>query len=145
MPFLADTNILLRVLQRGDPDHAIIRAALRKLKLRGETIHYLSQNLAEFWRVCTRPKSANGLGMSVPATDSWARVIERIFLLAPDRAEVHQEWRRIVVVNSVSGVQVHDARIVAAMRVHGISEILTLNIADFRRYPGIIAVHPRDV
>ena len=24
MPFLADTNILLRVLQRGDPDHAII-------------------------------------------------------------------------------------------------------------------------
>ena len=81
MPFLADTNILLRVLQRGDPDHAIIRAALRKLKLCGETIHYLSQNLAEFWRVCMRPKSANGLGMSVPATDSWARVIERIFLL----------------------------------------------------------------
>ena len=57
MPFLADTNILLRVLQRGDPDHIIIRAALRKLKLRGETIYYFSQNLAEFWRVCTRPKS----------------------------------------------------------------------------------------
>jgi predicted nucleic acid-binding protein len=145
MPFLADTNILLRVLQRGDPDHAIIRAALRKLKQRGERIHYVSQNLVEFWRVCTRPKSANGLGMSVPATDRWARVIERIFLLAPDRPEVHQEWRRIVVVNSVSGVQVHDARIVAAMRVHGITDLLTLNGADFRRYPGIIAVHPRDV
>ena len=55
MPFLADTNILLRVLQRGDPDHAVIRAALRKLKLRGETIHYLSQNLAEFWR-CSSPR-----------------------------------------------------------------------------------------
>ena len=36
MAFLADTNILLRVLQRSDPDHAIIRSALRKLKMNGE-------------------------------------------------------------------------------------------------------------
>jgi predicted nucleic acid-binding protein len=145
MAYLADTNVLLRVLQRGDPDHAIISAALRKLKLRGESIHYVSQNLVEFWRVCTRPKPVNGLGMSVPATDHWVRVIERIFRLAPDRPEVHEEWRRIVVVNNVSGVQVHDARIVAAMRVHGLTDLLTLNVADFSRYSGINTVHPRDV
>ena len=45
---------------------------------------------------------------------------------------------------AVSGVQVHDARLVAAMRVHGLDRLLTLNVADFSRYPGIVAVHPRD-
>jgi hypothetical protein len=37
----------------------------------------------------------------------------------------------------VSGIQVHDARMVAAMRVHGIANLLTLNAKDFRRYGGI--------
>ena len=41
---------------------------------------------------------------------------------------------------SVSGVQVHEARLVATMRVIGISNLLTLNVQDFRRYPDIEAV-----
>jgi hypothetical protein len=40
---------------------------------------------------------------------------------------------------------VHDARLVAAMRVDGLSRLLTLNVADFNRFPEILAVHPRDV
>jgi predicted nucleic acid-binding protein len=145
MPFLADTNVLLRLLQRGDPNHAVVRTALRALAARYERIYYVSQNLVEFWRVCTRPASVNGLGMSVSGTDRWAGIIERLFLLATDRPEVHTEWRRIVVANSVSGIQVHDARIVAAMRVHGLTHLLTLNVRDFSRYSGITVVHPLDV
>ena len=30
----------------------------------------------------------------------------------------------------------------AAMRVHGVTHLLTLNSSDFARYPGIAAVHP---
>jgi predicted nucleic acid-binding protein len=45
----------------------------------------------------------------------------------------------------VSGVQVHDARLVAAMRVHGVKSILTFNDRDFTRYTDIDAVHPRSV
>jgi len=46
----------------------------------------------------------------------------------------------------VSGVKVHDARIVAAMLVHKISHILTFNTKDFSRYSGICitAVDPSD-
>ncbi len=47
--------------------------------------------------------------------------------------------------HAVSGIQVHDARLVAVMRVHGIAHILTLNVGDFQRYPGINAVHPRQL
>lgn len=38
---------------------------------------------------------------------------------------------------SVSGKNAHDARLVAAMRVHGIDSILTFNAQDFVRYTEI--------
>ncbi len=115
------------------------------LRQRREPVCYTPQNLVEFWRVCTRPVSANGFGLSVAETDRRAKVIERLFTLLPDRPEIHTEWRSLVVACEVSGVQVHDARLVAAMRVHGLSRLLTLNVADFTRFPGVIAVHPEDV
>ena len=77
-------------------------------------------------------------------TDRRARVIERLFVLLPDRPEIHAEWRSLVLAYAVSGVQVHDARLVAAMRVHGLERLLTFNVGDFNRYPGITAVHPQD-
>lgn len=49
------------------------------------------------------------------------------------------------IAHNVSGVQVHDARLVAAMRVHGVSRILTFNDKDFTRYADIEVVHPRTV
>jgi len=45
----------------------------------------------------------------------------------------------------VSGVQVHDARLAAAMRVHGVKRILTFNDRDFARYADMEAIHPRAV
>ena len=37
------------------------------------------------------------------------------------------------------------ARLVAVMVVHGSRQILTFNDADFRRYPQVTALNPRDV
>jgi predicted nucleic acid-binding protein len=71
--------------------------------------------------------------------------IERIFPLLPEVPEIYAEWRRLVVTHEVMGIQVHDARLVAAMRVHGISHILTFNTQDFRRYADITVVHPAEV
>ncbi len=53
----------------------------------------------------------------------------------------------MVVAFGVSGVQVHDARLVAVMKVNSIDRILTLNTADFVRYAneGIVAVDPRSL
>ncbi len=61
--------------------------------------------------------------------------------LLPDSESTYREWRRLIVEYSVSGVQVHDARLVAAMHVHGVSHLLTLNTGDFSRYPGVTAIH----
>jgi predicted nucleic acid-binding protein len=57
--------------------------------------------------------------------------------LLADSRDVHEEWRHLLVTNNVSGVQVHDARLVAAMHVHGVKRILTSNTKDFARYTNI--------
>ena len=144
LSYLADTNILLRVSQRQDPDYEVIRTALRSLRTAGAKLCFTSQNLAEFWNVCTRPAAERGYGLSIAETDRRAQVIEGSFVRLPDVEHVHVEWR-LVVVHSVVGVKVHDARLVAAMHVHGISHVLTLNEKDFRRYPGITIVHPSEL
>ena len=72
---------------------------------------------------------------------------ERLFSLLPDAPAIYPEWRRLVVDYSVSGVQVYDARLTAAMIVHHVTHILTFNTSDFARYApeGIVAVDPTTV
>lgn len=47
--------------------------------------------------------------------------------------------------HSVTGAKVHDARIVAAMKAHGIDHLLTFNTNDFKRYLEITAISPADI
>jgi predicted nucleic acid-binding protein len=98
---LTDTNILLRVSQRNDPDYDLILSAVRSLRASGATLWYTSQNLAEFWNVCTRPARQNGYGMTVAETNRRAELIERGFTLLPDDPRVHTEWRRLVVAHAL--------------------------------------------
>jgi hypothetical protein len=59
---------------------------------------------------------------------------------------IYDVWERLVAQYQVSGVNDHDARLTAAMVVHGITHILTFNIEDFNRYAGeITPVHPTAV
>lgn len=146
MPYLADTNILLRFIASTDPNHILVRDVIYSLLKSGEEVCYTSQNLAEFWNVCTHPvTSRSGFGLSIEETDRRAKVVESYFTFLPDSEATHAQWRRLVVDYKVSGVQVHDARLVAAMLVHGLSHILTFNTNDFARYAEITAVHPTAV
>lgn len=144
MIYLIDTNVLLRFADRTHSLHPTLRAAVRKLRTGGHRLRTTPQNFVEFWNVATRPTERNGFGLAPAKADRLLRLVERLFPLLPDSPAVYPEWRRLVVSFGVSGVQVHDARIVAAMRVHGVTHILTFNTADFVRYStrGIVAVDP---
>lgn len=142
---LVDTNILLRITRRSDPQHKLVDTALARLAGQGTTLHYTHQNIAEFWNAMTRPVERNGLGLSVGETEREVHAIEAGMSLLSDNEAVYREWRRIVLKHSVSGVQVYDARLAAAMYVHGVSHILTLNVADFGRFDGVTALHPDSV
>ena len=131
MPYLLDTNVLLRFAHRADPQHLLVRGALRRLSDAGESLHVVPQNLYEMW------------------ADRLLRLTQRLFPLLPDTPDVFARWQEIVVQAGVSGVEAHDARLVAAMRAHGLTHILTLNTTDFARYAGspynIVARDPASV
>ena len=143
--YLADSNILLRLTKRDHPQYQLMRGAVHALRQTGMTPAYTLQNMTEFWNASTRPKDRNGFGLSVAETERSARIIERGFTFLADTEAVYREWRRIVVQYGVSGVQVHDARLVAAMHVHKIGQILTLNVKDFARFTTIEALLPESV
>jgi len=143
--YLVDSNILLRWVKPGHSDHPLIVSAIDAMLRRSDVLCYTSQNVGEFWNACTRPLDRNGYGLSPKETDRRAKFFEERLRLLPDSLVVHEEWRRLIVAHDVSGVQVHDARLAAAMRVHGVERILTFNDRDFARFPGIEAIHPRAV
>jgi predicted nucleic acid-binding protein len=47
--------------------------------------------------------------------------------------------------HTVAGVKVHDARLIASMKVYGITHLLTFNTEDFTRYLDITVVAPQYV
>ena len=143
--YLADTNVVLRSVVRHDPLSPPATNAVKILRQRGDTLGVATQNLVEFWAVATRPVASNGFGMT-PA--NAAAEVDRIAALFPvlgDSPLTYGHWRRLVETCGVSGRQVHDARLAALMLAHGVSHILTFNVEDFRRYPGIVVVSPHQV
>jgi predicted nucleic acid-binding protein len=119
--------------------------AISILLKRGEELYITPQNLIEFWNVCTRPKNKNGLGYSITETREEVAKLKTMFPLLLDTSAIYPEWERLVSTYQVKGVNVHDARLVAAMLIHGLTHILTFNIDDFRRYVEITSVNPGDI
>ena len=143
--YLVDSNILIRWVQPGVPDFEIVRRAIQYLEDSRDIPCYTSQNLGEFWNVLTRPVDKNGYGLVLDSVLARTQQVEAKFRLLPEDLKVHLEWRRLLVTHRVSGTQVHDARIAAAMQVHGVKRILTFNTRDFARFAEIEAVHPSNL
>jgi predicted nucleic acid-binding protein len=94
--------------------------------------------------VATRPVAQNGLGLSTPEAASELMRLKSMFPLLPDTPAIYQVWENLVIQHQVSGKPAHDARLVAAMLVHGITSILTFDKTGFSRYAGVEVVHPAD-
>lgn len=145
MIYLVDTNVLLRSIQQADPMHADAKRATATLTRQDQQLSIVAQNLIEFWAVATRPTVNNGLALSIDDTAQHVAIFKRIFTLLPDTPDILPEWERLVDRHKVIGRQVHDARLVAAMKVHSITHLLTFNTDDFKRYNKITAVNPQNI
>jgi predicted nucleic acid-binding protein len=142
MRILLDSNILIRWLEPKHPDRTLVQSAIDLLLEQSTELCFTLQNAGEFWNALTRPLDRNGYGLSPEETDRRVRAFESRLTFLADTPDVYLEWRRLLVAHSVRGVQVHDARLVAAMQVHGIGKILTFNTRDFARYTRVEALHP---
>lgn len=146
MVVLIDTGVLLRLFDRLDPNYGDVQTAIKLLWTRGDAPAITPQNAVEFWNVSTRPATARGgYGQPISKTRVRLAAIERICRVLPEIPSAFTEWKRLILAHSVIGVSVHDARLVAQMAVWHVGTILTLNAADFRRYPGIAVYTPSEL
>lgn len=137
MKILLDTNVLCRLADRGHPFHSAADDAVRLLRDSGHALCIVPQVLHEYWVVVTRPTVDNGLGMSPEVVDKAIDLWLELFTLLRDERGIFAAWRDLIRLHKVIGKSAHDARLVAAMQRHNISHLLTFNVADFKRYPGI--------
>lgn len=140
MSYAVDTNVLARSVQVNHPMHESARKSVRLLLERGDEVYVLPQNFYEFWVIATRPEEKNGLGLSVSEAQNHLTSFETTLLLVPDIPPIYSRWKNLVNQRAVMGKNAHDARIIAAMDVHGISHLLTFNGSDFKRFDDLITV-----
>ena len=146
MKFLVDTNIIIRTIEIESDLSQQVTEAIEYLLRKEHQLYIVPQNLIEFWNVYTRPKSKNSFGYSPDEANQEIQYLKTFFDLIPDTEEIYDQWERLVNDYKVSGVQVHDARLVATMKVHQLSHILTYNSKDFNRYAKeIVVLHPQDI
>ena len=79
----------------------------------------------------TRPIENNGLGLAPNHADRVLYLVEQSMVRLQDGDGIYREWRGLVRLHMVSGKNTHGARIIAAMNVYGITNILTFNGDDF--------------
>ena len=145
MLILADTNILVRRVNRYDLQHKKARSALRHLATLEHQVCIVPQNILEFWNVATRPMDKNGLGLMPRHVERIVARFEQSYQILPENPEVYTVWKSLASKYSVSGTKVHDTRLVASALVHSVTKILTFNTADFRRYSEIEVLDPKSI
>jgi hypothetical protein len=64
------------------------------------------------------------------------------FLIAEDGLAVTNLWLSLLGTVPCGVKQIHDANIVATMMAHGLSRLLTHNVADFNRFSAQITIVP---
>lgn len=145
MNVLVDTNVLIRLEDSLDPSHTEAMAAVERLKQDGHDCQIVLQILYEFWVVATRPVEYNGLGLDTEKAEDAVRGWQSFFRLRLDERGIFRNWFQLVAAHQVRGKTGHDARLVAAMQRHGLTNLLTFNGADFFRFPFIKVLTPTDV
>ena len=134
-----DTNVLVYARVREAPNHDVARELLGRAMGVAEPVQLSRQVLREYLAVMTRPQT-----WRVPMTrDEVLEDVERLaanFQVLEDGPLVTEALVALCREAPAAGRQIHDANIVATMRIHGVRQLLTFNVADFRRYGDTIEV-----
>ncbi len=139
---LLDSNILIRHASTKEPAFSTVDRALNMLHTSGEVLCVVPQNVYEFWAAASRPIDSNGLGLSIQECQVQIGRIVRLFRFLSDLPNLFAEWESLVGLHSCHGRVSYDARLVAAMRTHGLTRLLTFNGSDFARFPGVTILDP---
>jgi len=143
--YLLDTNVVLRLSNKADAQHALVIEAIATLLSQKNECCLATQVLIEMWTVATRPVGVNGMGWSADKTRSEIDQLLNRFPTVEETPQILSIWLALVTENQVLGKRTHDARLVALMQAKSINHILTLNPRDFEGFPDLTVLHPKEV
>ena len=143
--YLFDTNILLRLSDRISANYALARDATYILIEQGHKCCLTSQIIIEFWVVATRPTEVNGLGWTAERTKNQINQFLTRFTVLEETPEIFTLWFQLVTDYNIKGKRTHDIRLLAVMKAHSITHLLTFNPDDFVPLPNIIILQPQDL
>jgi toxin-antitoxin system PIN domain toxin len=137
-----DTNVLVHAHREDSPWHPRAEAAVRSLAEGDAPWAVPWPCVHEFLAITTHPRiyaPPSSLGQAVAQIEAWLES-PRLVLLAEE--EVYwPTFRRLAVAGRIAGPRVHDARIAALCRLHGVRELWSAD-RDFGRFPDLAVKNP---
>src|SRR5579859_6822771 len=140
-PLFVDTNVLVYANVTTAALHQAAVDALQRQARAGGPLWISRQVLREYLRTLTRPQTF-AAPPPVPILIARIRYFESQFYVANDTAAVTEQLLSLLQHVPFGGKQVHDANIVATMRVNDIGQLLTANPGDFARFARYVTVIP---
>jgi toxin-antitoxin system PIN domain toxin len=137
-----DTNLLVYA-HREDSQWHVAAYSLIKDLAEGASIWTIPwPSIHEFLAIVTHPRiysPPTPLQRALIQIDAW---LESPSLILLSESEAYwKELRSAVEIGRISGPQVHDARVAALCRFHGIDELWTAD-RDFGRFTGLVVKNP---
>lgn len=137
-----DTNILIYAHRRDSPFHEAARQAICHLAEGRSPWAIPWPCVHEFFAIATHPrvyKPASTLAEAIEQIDVWLGSPTVVLL-----AESDAHWttlREFLIRGAILGPTVHDARIAALCRQHGVRQLWTAD-RDFSRFPDLKTLNP---
>jgi toxin-antitoxin system PIN domain toxin len=137
-----DTNILIYAHREEVPFHEAASQAMKGLAEGGAAWAIPWPCLHEFLSIVTHPriyKTPTPLAAALDQVDAWLESPTLVLL-----TESEQHWpilRSLVIGGRVTGPRIHDARVAALCRQHGVREFWTAD-RDFSRFPDLPVGNP---
>lgn len=128
-----DTNILAYISFANSPFHTDALNKLNDCLQQGFELWISRQIIREYLVVMSRALAEQGAFDAAQLVADTEKLMAQ-FNIADDTDLVSKQLFQLVEKYKVQGKPVHDCNIVAAMKVNGISQLLTNNEADFKRY-----------
>lgn len=137
-----DSNVLVYAHREDSPWHDAAYARIVQLAEGQAQWAIPWPCIHEFLAIVTHARiytPPTPLKMAVDQVEAWMESPNLVLL--SESEHYWQQLRAILQTGRVSGPQVHDARVAALCRQHGVSELWTAD-RDFGRFPGLNVRNP---
>lgn len=137
-----DTNILVHAFREGSPFHAAALASIKRLAEGTAAWAVPWPRVHEFLAIVTNPRIPPGAATmedAIAAVQAW--MASPSLVLLGETAAHWTELKAMLTAGRVQGGMVHDARIAALCRQHGVRELWSAD-RDFGRFPALKVRNP---